>query len=178
MDMDEKIVSTNQIYNGRVVNFAVHEVELPDGKRAKRELIRHPGAVAMVALDDNNNVFMVRQFRIAAARVMFEIPAGTLNKDEEPLHCAERELQEEIGYRAASMEPLGGFFVAPGYTTEFIHLFLATGLSESRLEADADEFIEVARFTLAEAIAMVERGEIVDGKTISGLLRVGRRLGV
>jgi ADP-ribose pyrophosphatase len=176
--MQETTLHTEQIYKGRVVNLVVLDVRLPNGEESKRELIRHPGAVAIVALDEARNVLLVRQYRIAAGRVLREIPAGTLEPDEPPLDCAVRELQEETGYRPGKLEALGGMYVAPGYTTEYIHVFLATDLSESRLAADSDEFIEVDRVPLADAVGMIERGEIVDGKSIIGLLKVARMLGV
>jgi ADP-ribose pyrophosphatase len=172
------VLNIDEIYRGRVVNLSVLKVRLPDGSQSTRELVRHPGAVALVALDEQNRVLLVRQYRIAAEQIMLEIPAGTLNSDEPPEKCAERELQEETGYRPGKLESLGGIFVAPGYTTEFIHLFLATDLHESRLKMDDDEFIEVEHVPLTEAVAMIERGEINDGKSISALLRVARRLGV
>jgi ADP-ribose pyrophosphatase len=176
--VQETTLHTEEIYKGRVVNLVVLDVRLPNGEESKRELIRHPGAVAIVALDSAGEVLLVRQFRIAAGRVMREIPAGTLEPDEDPLDCAVRELQEETGYYPGKLEALGGMFVAPGYTTEYIHLFLATNLSASRLDGDSDEFIEVDRVPIAEALAMIERGDIIDGKSIIGLLKVARQLGV
>jgi ADP-ribose pyrophosphatase len=172
------VLHTEEVFRGRVVNLSVLEVRLPDGTQSQRELVKHPGAVALVALDESNDVLLVRQYRIAAEKVMLEIPAGTLDADEPPEVCAERELQEETGYRPNKLERIGGLYAAPGYTTEFIHLFLATNLQESRLDMDDDEFIEVERVPLAEAVAMIERGEIIDGKSIAGLLWVARRLGV
>ncbi len=174
--MQETILKTEKIYSGRVINVAVHDVQLPDGTKAKRELVQHPGAVAIVALLPRRKVLFVRQFRIAAGKVLHEIPAGTLKPKEPPEACAIRELQEETGYKPGNLESLGGFYVAPGYTTEYIHLYLATGLIESYLDGDADEFIEVEQVPLRTALAMIERGDIVDGKTITGLLRVARRL--
>jgi ADP-ribose pyrophosphatase len=174
--MDETILKTEKIYNGRVINVAVHEVRLPDGSKAKRELVQHPGAVAVVALLPRRKVLLVRQFRMAAGQVLSEIPAGTLRPNEPPERCAIRELQEETGYKPGKLEAMGGFYVAPGYTTEYIHLFLATDLTESHLDGDADEFIEVQTVSLLQGLAMIERGDIVDGKTITGLLRVARRL--
>lgn len=172
--MEEKIVSSRQIYNGRIVRLQVHEVELPDGRRSVREVIEHPGAVAIVPLDSDNHVFLVRQYRIAAGQVTLEIPAGTLEPDEPPLTCAERELQEEIGYRADTLTAMGGFYVAAGYTTEYIHLFQGTDLVKSSLPQDDDEFIEVVRLSFAQALTMIESGEIIDSKTIIGLLRIPR----
>ncbi|MFN8447424.1 MAG: NUDIX hydrolase [Anaerolineae bacterium] len=176
--MKETTLRTERIYSGRIVKLDVIDVRLPDGKETTREIIRHPGAVALVALDAEQRVLLVRQYRNAADRILLEIPAGTLHPDEAPLACAERELQEETGYRPGKLEPLGGIYAAPGYTTEFIHLFLATDLSESRLAMDDDEFIEVQRLSLPEALAMIEQGVIADGKSVAGLLRVARRLGV
>lgn len=176
--MEEVTLHSEPIYNGRIVKLSVLDVRLPDGSETKRELITHPGAVAIVALDALRNVLLVRQYRVAAAKILLEIPAGTLNTGEAPLACAERELQEETGYRAADFTPLGGIYAAPGYTTEFIHLFYATDLSESRLAHDDDEFIELERVPLSRALAMIDEGEITDGKSIAGLLRVARRLGV
>lgn len=173
--MEEKIVGTRNIYNGRIVNLYVHEVILPDGQHSKREVIKHPGAVAIVALDEARQVFLVRQFRIAANRITIELPAGVLGIDEPPEDCAQRELQEEIGYKPGKMEGLGGFFNAPGYTSEYIHLYLATDLQISKLDQDHDEFLEVLRVPFEEALAMIERQEIVDAKTIIGLLQVARR---
>jgi ADP-ribose pyrophosphatase len=173
--MQEITLKTDRIYDGHIVKLDVLDVRSPDGAVRKRELVRHPGAVALVALDETGKVLLVRQFRVAAGRVLVEIPAGTLDPDETPEVCAMRELQEETGFKPGQLEYLGGFFVAPGYTTEYIHLYLATELSESRLPGDDDEFIEVERVPLAEALAMIERGEIVDGKSIIGLLRVAHR---
>ncbi len=176
--MNETILHTESIYEGRVIRLALLKVQLPDGRSARRELVRHPGAVAVVALDAAQNLLLVRQFRIAAGQVLLEIPAGTLEPNEPPFDCAKRELQEETGFHPGKIEPIGGIYVAPGYTTEFIHLFLATDLTESRLDSDADEFIEVERIHLTEALAMIERGDIIDGKSITGILRVARRLGI
>jgi len=176
--MEEKTTATRRIYDGRVIHLDVLDVVLPNGQTSMREIVRHPGAVAVVPLDAEKNVLMVRQFRMAAGKVMLEIPAGTLKPGEDPALCADRELQEEIGHRAANMEPLGAFYVAPGYTTERIFLFLATGLVEARLPMDEDEFIEVEHVPLTEAVRLVTSGEIDDGKTINGILRVARLYGL
>jgi ADP-ribose pyrophosphatase len=172
--MHEKILSTKRIYSGRIVTLDLNEVELPDGQHQMREVIRHPGAAALIALDNQNRILLVRQFRSAAALVMSEIPAGLLNMGEDPMQAAVRELQEETGYKPGKIEPLGGFYAAPGYTTEYIHLFVATELVESRLPADVDEFIEVDHVTLESAVTMIEQGEISDAKTIIALLMFAR----
>lgn len=169
---------TRNIFSGKVVRLDIEEIRLPDGSTALREVIRHVGAVAIVALDAEQQVFLVRQFRIGAGQHLYEIPAGLLEADEAPDKSAVRELREEIGYRPGKLEPLGGFYVAPGYTTEFIHVFLARDLIADPLQQDHDEFIEVSRVPLAEALTMIETQAIIDSKTIIGLLWVARRFGL
>lgn len=176
--MNEEILSSERLYDGRVIKLDRLDVRLINGQTAMRELVQHPGAVAIVPLDADDHVLLVRQYRIAARRVLLEVPAGTLKPNEDPRDCAIRELQEETGRRAERFEPLGGIFVAPGYTTEFIHLFLATGLVESRLPADDDEFIEVERVSLGRALDLIDQGEIIDGKSIVSLLKVARLRGL
>lgn len=176
--MEEKVIATEQIYSGRVVNLAVHAVRLPDGTTSKREQIRHPGAVAVIALDDEQQVLLVRQYRLPAERILVELPAGTLEPGEDPREAAIRELREETGFRPGELEHLGGLFVAPGYTTEYIHLYLTREVTHDPLDGDVDEFISMERRPLREALDMIESGEIVDSKTIIGLLRVARRLGL
>lgn len=175
--LEETVLSSEPVYLGKLIDLYTEQVELPDGGTSMREIVRHPGAVAMVPLTANDEVILVRQYRLAARRILLEIPAGTLDPDEDPLTAAARELQEEIGCRPGKLEPLGGEFTAPGYTTEYIHLYLATDLETSTLAMDDDEFLEIVRLPLAEALRQVEAGEIVDGKTIIGLLLTARRLG-
>jgi ADP-ribose pyrophosphatase len=176
--MDETIIHTRRVFDGRVVKLDVHDVRLPDGKVSQRELIEHAGAAAIVALDSEQRVLLVRQFRTGAGRVLYEIPAGILNPGEPPGDCAARELQEEAGYKPGSVQALGSFFPSPGYTSEVIHIFLGTDLVRSNLAQDEDEFIEVEAVPLKQALKMVEQGEIIDSKTIIGLLRVARQLGL
>lgn len=174
--MREIIIRTRHIYTGRILDLNVHDVRLPDGSESVREVIQHRGAVAVVALFENRDVLLVRQFRIGADAVLYEIPAGLLEAGEPPEACATRELQEEVGYRPGSLVSLGGFYTAPGYTSEYIHLFLASALVTSRLDSDPEEFIEIVRLPLARALEMIEAGDIVDGKTVIGLLRAAHRL--
>lgn len=176
--MEEKIISTQEIFKGRIVNLVVHEVLLPDGALSKREVIRHPGAVGIVALDAENRVLLVRQFRIAAGSITLEIPAGVLELGEQPEVCARRELQEETGYRPGQLESLGSLYTAPGYTSELIQLYLGTALVENALKGDSDEFLTVERLTIPDALARIETGEILDAKSQIGLLRAARRLGL
>ncbi|MBP8974537.1 MAG: NUDIX hydrolase [Anaerolineae bacterium] len=177
-DLHEITVRSEPAYLGRLVKVYVETVQLPNGTQAVREIVRHPGAVAMVPLLSNGDVLFVRQYRHAAGDLLLEIPAGTLEVGEAPERAAARELQEEIGYSPGKLERLTGEYTAPGYTTELIHIYLATELVESRLAGDADEFLEVVRLPLAEALRRVERGELPDGKTMIGLLLAARRLGL
>ncbi len=172
--MREVIVKTSKVYEGRVVKLDVHEVRLPDDSFVKRELIRHSGAAAVLPLDANGEVVMVRQFRLGADRITLEIPAGGLSEEEAPEVCAQRELQEETGFAAQELVSLGAFYPVPAYSTEVIHLYLGTGLIPSPLAPDDDEFLEVARISLAKALEMVNSGEIIDSKTIIALLRTAR----
>jgi ADP-ribose pyrophosphatase len=176
--MREDIIATETIFDGRIVHLRVHDVRLPDGTRSKRELIHHQGAVGVVALDAEGYVLLVRQYRIGAEQVMIEIPAGLLEPDEDPLQTAVRELREETGYRPLVLEALGGIYVAPGYTSEYIHLFFAQGYEHDPLTQDEDEFVETLRVPLRQALEMVERGEIFEAKSVIALLKVARRLGL
>lgn len=176
--MEEIVLTTQQIFSGRVVTLNLHTVKLPDGNEAQREIIQHSGAVAVVALDAEQNVLLVRQFRLGANKMMLEIPAGTLEPGEVPEDCASRELREETGYRPLVLESVGGLYAAPGYTTEYVYLYFADSLEEAPMAPDADEFLEVVRLPIRDALALVDKGEINDSKTVVGLLRVARRLGI
>jgi len=160
-----------QIYKGRIVDLRVERVTLPNGTAVDLELMHHPGASAVVAVDDGGRVVLIRQYRHAAGGYIWELPAGILDApDEPPESCAARELAEEAGVEADELTHLGTIFTTPGFCDERIHLFLARGLRQAEHRHGADEVIaEIARLPLAEALAMVRRGEIVDGKTIAGL---------
>ena len=174
----ETIITQENVFDGRLFKVAVYEVGLQDGNTARREVVQHPGAVAIVAIDAEQHVLLVKQYRIAAQAPLYEIPAGTLEPGEDPRDCAIRELREETGYKPLNIEPMGGLYTAPGYTDEYIHLFFTSDLSEAPLEQDADEFIELHRLPLSETLQMIESGEIDDAKSVLGLLRAARRLGV
>ncbi len=178
--LEEKIVQTERIYSGKVVKLDVHDVQLPDGAQTKRELLDHSGAVAIVALDEDDNVLLIRQYRLGSRQVMVELPAGMLEPGEnaDTIAAAVREMREETGYRPNQIERIGGWFVAPGYTTEYIHLFVARDLVQDSIEGDEDEFIELFRVPFTEALAMVDREEITNTTAICGLLRAARHLGV
>ena len=178
----ERTVGSEVIYRGRYLTFRIDTIEDASGTRHQREIAGHPGAVAIVALDDHDRVLLVRQFRTAAGRALLEIPAGTLDAAEDgaiedPAVAAPRELEEETGHRAGGWRFLTRFYTAPGFTNELMHLFLATDLhpaDDGRLEPDEDERLELIRLPWEEAVAAVERGEIADAKSIVGLLWLAR----
>ncbi len=174
--MADKILRSEYLYRGSIIKLRLDQVRLPNQHVVAREIIEHRGAVAIVALDEEPRVLMVRQYRAGAARETLEIPAGTLEEGEDPALCATRELKEETGYSAAQWEPLGFFFSSPGFCTEKMYLFLARGLTAGAATPEDDESITVEWLPLAQAADAIERGEIVDAKSMIGLLRVGRKL--
>ena len=170
----ERTVSSERIYDGRIVKLRVDTVELAGGRTSTREIIEHRGAVVIAALDGEGNVLLVQQFRKPVEQELLELPAGTLDPGEDPESCAWRELQEETGFRAEKLEKLGGFYSAPGFCTEFLHLFLATGLQPSPMDADDDEDIRVVPTQLSVVPSLITAGEIRDAKSVAGLLWVLR----
>jgi ADP-ribose pyrophosphatase len=165
-------MATRHIYRGKVVTLNVDTITLPNGVAVDLEVVRHPGASAVVPLKEDGTVVLIRQFRHAAGGFIYEIPAGKLSPGEEALACAARELEEEIGYRAGSFELLSSIFTAPGFTDEVIHIYKATGLTKGRQHLDRDEVLEVVEIPLDEAIGMIQTGAIRDAKTIVGLYAV------
>jgi len=165
-------VKTKQIYTGIVVNLNVDTITLPNGITVELEVVRHPGAAAMVPLKDDGTVVLIRQFRHAAGGFIYEIPAGKLQPGEDPTVCAARELEEEIGYRSGRLELLSSIFTAPGFTDEVIHIYKATELTAGRQHLDRDEVLEVIEMPLSEAMSMIETGAIRDAKSIVGLQAV------
>jgi ADP-ribose pyrophosphatase len=184
-DLVERVVGSRVLHRGRYLEFRVDTIERADGSRSERDIAGHPGAVAIVAIDPDDRILLVRQWRTPAARVLLEIPAGTLDVDEatgateDPDVAARRELEEETGYRAAGWQRLASFWTAPGFASEVMHLYLATDLTaahpDQRLGPDEDEHLKLERRSLADALAAVDRGEIADAKSIVGLLWVARR---
>jgi ADP-ribose pyrophosphatase len=165
----EETLKTQEIFKGRIIKLRVDTVSLPDGKKSTREIIEHPGAVAVVAIDQDNNIILVRQFRKAVEKFLMEIPAGTLEKDEEPLGCAQRELREETGFTARNWEKILSYYSAPGFADEELHLYAASDLIQGEKEMDTDEFVETLRLPLQEAYDNIFSGQIVDGKSIIGI---------
>lgn len=164
-----RLLERRTVFEGKVVRVYVDTVELPDGRRAERELVRHRGAVGMVALDGEGRVFLVKQYRHPAGRELVEIPAGKLQEGEDPLDCARRELVEEIGCRAAVWKKLACFYTSPGFSDEVLHLYLARDLTVGEASPEEDEFLEVFRLPLGQALREVATGGIRDSKTIIGI---------
>lgn len=178
----ERLISSDVIKRGRILEFRVDTVEAADGHRSTRDIAAHPGGVCMVAIDDRDRVLFVRQWRHAIGGPLLEIPAGTLDRlpdgsIEDHAVAAARELEEETGSRASAWRYLGGFYTAPGFTSELMHLYLATGLTAEHgdaLHPDEDERLELYPIAFDEALAMAERGELRDAKTLVGLFLVAR----
>ncbi len=176
------MVETRVLHRGRYLTFKVDTIERADGSRSTREIADHPGAVAVVAMDEEDRVLFVRQYRVAAGRFLVEIPAGTLDiaddgTTEDPGLASRRELEEETGYRARSWRKLGQFYTAPGFTSELMHLYLAEDLVPAdgdRLGPDEDERLTLERVPWRDALAGAERGEYRDAKTLVGLYWLGR----
>jgi ADP-ribose pyrophosphatase len=167
--MANEVVSSEKKYSGRVLSLRVDRVRLENGMEAGLEIIEHHGSVVMVPVDDDGGIWFVRQYRHAAGREILELPAGSLEAGEDPAACAARELREEIGLGAGKLAHLGGFFLAPGYATEYMHVFLATGLHPDRLPGDEDEILRPEKFSPAEVRSRCAAGGWEDAKTIAAL---------
>ncbi|WP_203361834.1 NUDIX hydrolase [Bacillus sp. REN10] len=167
-NFEEKTIHIEQIFEGRIIRLQVDDIVLPDGKMGKREIIKHPGAVAVLALTAEGKIILVEQYRKALERSIIEIPAGKLEAKEEPEVCARRELEEETGYACESMTLLQSFYTSPGFADELVHVFIAKGLvkKENARSLDEDEFVEVMEVTLTEAEQLIKEQRIFDAKTV------------
>lgn len=172
MNLEEKTLSKEYIYHGRIINMRVDQAELPNGKKASREMVEHPGGVTVAALTDNNELLFVRQFRYPYGEIVLELPAGKLEKGEKPFETGKRELREETGAVAQKYCDLGKFYPTPGYTNEIIYLYGAKDLSFTSLDLDEDEFLAVEKIPLEKAVEMIINNEIVDGKTQAAVLKL------
>ena len=173
--MSNAQMGTRRVHTGKVLNLDIDQVRFPDGSEGELEIIRHPGASAVVPFltdphGEDPQVLLLRQYRYAADGYLYEIPAGRLDEGESPEECAGRELKEETGCTAQSLQRLTTIFTTPGFIDERIHLFLAEGLAQGESNREKDEFAEVVAMPLSRALAMIEQGEISDGKTIVGLM--------
>jgi ADP-ribose pyrophosphatase len=172
-----KVINSETRYQGRAFSVRVDEVELRPGHVARLDVIEHTGAITLLPLDEAGNIWFVRQYRHPARQVLLELPAGTLNPGEQPALAANRELQEEIGMRAGRLEELASFYLAPGYSSELMHVFLAQELSPSVLAPDEDEYLTIEKVPAAGAMALIESGALRDAKSLATLLLAARRLG-
>jgi len=168
--MPFELLKSETLLKGRAFAIRRDLMKTPDGRETKFDIIEHGGSVVIVPLDAEGNLLFVRQYRHAAGADLLELPAGTLDEGEPPHVCAAREIREETGFAAGKLEKLGDFYLAPGYSTEFMTVFLATDLTHDPLEADADEFLSVERIPVADALQMAERGEMPDAKSLAALL--------
>ena len=171
MELTEKTLSSKLVYNGGLLKVYYDTVELVDGSTSWREVVRHPGAVVMVPVDGQGNVYLVRQYRYPYGKVVLEVPAGKLEYGEEPFPAAQRELEEEIGARAGRWTPMGQMLPTPGFCDELQHVYLARDLDFGENHPDADEFLEVVKLPLQEAEEMAVDGRLEDSKTVAGILR-------
>ena len=170
--MDEKTLEKKSICKGRIINLRVDKVLLPNGREALREIVEHPGAVAVVPVLPDGRIVLVRQFRKPVEETLLEIPAGKLEEGEDARECALRELEEETGFRAGKLEKILEFFPSPGFSDECIHLFKATELQKCRKNTEADELIEEVFMSVSEILKLIQEDKIKDGKTIIGILIV------
>ncbi len=177
----EQVLKTQEVFRGRGMTVRVDTVTTPSGRSTTREVVQRSNAVTIIAVDKNDTIFMVRQYRHCVNQELLELPAGMIEPGETPEDCARRELQEEIGFLPNKLEELGGWYMAPGFCTEFMHFFLATDLIPKRLFADDTDEIDVIALNATDALAFINAKKIRDGKTIAGLLlylnlnKTGRR---
>ena len=167
--MPFELLKSEILMRGRAFAIRRDHLKTPDGRETKFEIIEHGGSVVIIPVDEHGNMLLVRQYRHATGKDLLELPAGTLDSQENPEVCAAREIREETGMAAAKLTKLGDFYLAPGYSTEFMIVYLATGLSHNPLEADADEFLSIESLPVAQAIQMAERGEVPDAKSLAAL---------
>ena len=175
---EPKRLSTRSVYKGRVLDLNVDTVQLPNREVVDLEIIRHRGAAAVVPVDPDGSVWLVRQFRHATGGYLLEVPAGKLDGGEAPETCAAREVEEEVGRRAGRLEPLGFIWTTPGFTDERIWLYLGSDLTETKQALERDEWLTVERLPLEEAVRLAEEGTIADAKSICALLRAAKKLGL
>lgn len=169
MDLSENTLESKEIFSGRIIKVRVDTVSLPGGGQSTREVVEHAGAVAVVAVDQDDHIIMVQQYRKPVEAVLLEIPAGTMEPNEDPFECARRELKEETGFAAEHWTKILSYYSAPGFTDEYLHLYMASGLTGGEKNLDEDEFVETVRMPLAEAYRKILTGEIADGKSIIGI---------
>ena len=166
----ELTTKSKYLYRGKIINLCLDEVSLPNGKKSTREVVEHPGAVVIIPLLHDGRVAVIKQYRKPADEILIEFPAGKIEQNEDPLNCAKRELLEETGYKANTFTKLSSFYTTPGFSNEFIYLYLAEGLIKEQQQLEQDEFLEVEFYCIEELMKMVLNNKIKGGKTIIGLL--------
>jgi NTP pyrophosphohydrolases including oxidative damage repair enzymes len=171
--LTEQQIASKTVFAGKILTISLDTVTLPNGKEATREVVRHPGAVAVVPVTAAGEVVLVRQYRYPVALELLEVPAGKLDKGEQPEACARRELEEETGYRAGTIEHLGTFYTTPGFSDEIMHLYLARDLTQTAQNLDGDEFINIEYYSADKIKALLAAKRIVDAKTLVGLKLAG-----
>ncbi len=174
--MSFELINSETVYQGRAFDVRKDRVRLPDGREADWDVVRHRAAVTLLPLDEEGMIWFVNQYRHAVAKEILELPAGVVEANERPEVCAQREIREEIGMAARELHFLGSFFLAPGYSTELMHVYLATHLYPETLDQDEDEVLTVQKLPLEQAYAMAEQGQIEDAKTLAALFLLRPRL--
>lgn len=174
--MKFELLKSETTYEGRAFNVRRDHLLTPGGSTVKYDIIEHVGSVILVPVDDEGQMLFVRQYRHAAQQDLLELPAGTLEKDEPPAEAAAREIREETGMAANDMQEIGSFYLAPGYSTELMHVFLAKGLVHDPLDPDADEYLSLEKMPVAEALRLAESGQMQDAKSLAALLLAGKYL--
>lgn len=171
MNYEEKTLTSEKVFEGKIIDLRIETVELPDGKTAYRELVDHPGGVGVLAVLPDGRIPLVRQYRKPIEDYTWEIPAGKLDKGEEPIVCGKRELEEETGYKVEELISLGYIYPSPGFVNEVTHMFFAKDLSQGEVHPDEDEFLDVKSFTVDEVRNMILSNEINDAKTVAAFLK-------
>ena len=175
--MAYRVIQSETIFQGKVFGVRIDQVESPTGQTMRVDIVEHDGAVVLIPVDDDQRIWFVRQYRHPTGNKLLELPAGTLDPGEDPEKCAIRECREEIGMSPSYLVPLGGAFMAPGYSTEYLHFFLAGDLTPAPLTPDADEDLYVERLTWNEIMELIAGGELQDTKTLAGLFLAQDHLG-
>lgn len=171
MVFEEKTIESKKVFEGSIIDLRVEKVQFPNGKTAYRELVDHPGGVGVIALTDEGKIPLVKQYRKPFEKILYEIPAGKLDKNEEPLKCGQRELKEETGYSANEFIPLGYIYPSPGFVNETTYMFFAKGLTKGMDNPDDDEFLDVEEFTVDEVEKMILNNEVNDAKSVAAFLK-------
>jgi len=167
--MSFEVLKSETVYKGKIFNILKEEVQLPDGRKGIFDIIEHNSSVAILPVDNNQMVWLVRQYRYPIKKTLLEIPAGVMEEGEDPAYCAQRELREEIGMGAGKLELLGRFYLARGYSTEYMYIFMASSLFESHAKPDDDEFIHIEKYPINEILRMARNDEFEDAKTLAAL---------